>query len=201
MAAKSASRSSWLATVSSDVSQRVERQVQQGALLEAAGVDPIADARRPEAAVAQSGGQAGRVGRGGLDRRALHDHDDVLELAEVLRVSLVERGVPLVEREQMELGRLERQGMRRVADAERGKGDAHGDRQRRAGAAEAHHALQEPARQRQRYSAAARRAGMAVTAPTLLRKRPSRAPENSAWRDLSAVTRASYEAVRTILLN
>jgi len=48
-----------------------------GALFEAAGVDPIADARRPEAAVAQGAGQAGCVGRGGLDRRALHDHDEV----------------------------------------------------------------------------------------------------------------------------
>jgi len=39
----------------------------------------------------------------------LHHDDDVLELAEVLRVVFVERGVPLVEWEQVELGRLERQ--------------------------------------------------------------------------------------------
>jgi hypothetical protein len=52
-----------------------------------------------------------------------------------------------VEREQVELGRLDRQGMRRVADAERGKGEGHQDRERRAGAADLHDALQEPARQ------------------------------------------------------
>jgi len=128
------------------VPQCVERQVRECVGFDAAGVDLIADARRPEGAVAEDSGQAGRVGRGGLDLQALHNHDDVLELAEVLRVVLVERGVPLVERKQVELGRLERQGMRSVADAERGKGEGHEDRERRAGAAELHYALQEPAR-------------------------------------------------------
>ena len=87
--------------------QRVERQIEQGLALEAARVEPIADARRPEGALPEESGQSGRVGRGGLELRALHDDDDVLELAEVLGVVLVERGVPLVEREQVELGRLE----------------------------------------------------------------------------------------------
>src|SRR4029453_875383 len=104
--------------------------------LETACVDWIADARRPEGALAEDTSQAGRVGRRGLDLRAFHDDDDVLELAEVLRIVLVERGIPLVERQQMELGRLEREGMRRVAGPERGKGDRHGDRQRWGGAAE-----------------------------------------------------------------
>ena len=172
------------------VSQRVERQVQQCVGFEAAGVDAIADARRPEGAVAEESGQAGRVGRGGLDLRALHDHDDVLELAEVLRVVLVERGVPLVEREQVELGRLERQGMRRVADAERGKRR----RPRR------------PSAPGGRSKAARRAAGAgpSATAQSASDRRPdmghraSFPPEEPAagaakpiWRDLSLATRAS----------
>ena len=103
---------------------------------EAARIDPIADARCPEGTLAEDTRQAGRVGRRGLDLRAFYDHDDVLELAEVLGVVLVERGVPLVERQQVELGRLESEGMRRVAGAERGKGERHRDRQRWVGAAE-----------------------------------------------------------------
>ena len=102
---------------------------------ETARVDPIADARRLEGAVAKNTGQAGRVSRRGLDLRGFHDHDDVLELAEVLGVVLVERGVLLMERQQMELGRLEREGMCRVTGAERGTGERHGDRQRWVGAA------------------------------------------------------------------
>jgi hypothetical protein len=103
---------------------------------ETACIDSIADARRPEGPLAKDSGQAGRVGRRGLHLRAFHDHDDVLELAEVLGVVFVERGVALVERQKVELGRLERQGMRRVAGAEHGKGERHGDRQRWVGAAE-----------------------------------------------------------------
>ena len=159
------------------VAQRVERQVQQSARFETAGVDPIADARRRrEGAVTEGGGEAGRVGRGGRDRRALHDHDDVFELAEVLAIVLVERGVPLVGREQAELGRLERQGMRRVADAERGDSDPQTDRQRRAGAAEPHHALQEPAGQRWHSQHRSPRSGLTVTARPLVRTEPPRAP-------------------------
>ena len=103
VAAKSASSSSWPATVSRVVSQRVERQVQQRVRFETARVDPIADARRPEGALAKDAGQAGRVGRRRSRLRGSHDHDDVLELAEVLGVVLVERGVRLVEREQWNL--------------------------------------------------------------------------------------------------
>ena len=182
-----------------EVSQRLERQVHESVLVEAAGVDPIADARRGrQGAAAENAGQAGRVGRGGRDGRALHDDDDVLELAEVLAVLLVERGVPLVRGEQVELGRLERQGMRRVAKAERGEETARDDRQPRAGAAEPDHALQDSAREGQ-HTQSRSRSSMAVTARTGVPL--ARPPGRRLAFDLSRAIRASYDSLRMTLLN
>ena len=145
-----------------------------------------------ERAVAEHAGQARRVGRGERDGRALHDDDDVLQLAEVLAVALVERGIRLVGREQVELGRLEREGVPRVAAAERGEDDAQDDRQRGAGAADPHHALQESRRQRQRVRPRVTlRHG--ITALTCAPEGDADGAENSGWWDFIFVTRSAYE--------
>jgi hypothetical protein len=165
-----------------------------------ASSDRRRSAGRPESARAKDAGQAGRVRRGRLDGRAFHDHDDVLELAEVLGVFLVERGIPLVKREEMKLGRFERERMRRVAHAHggRGEGDRHGKRGARA--AEAHEGLQCSAghRQRSQIRSPLRRSDAQRTA---LPDGEAAGVENSSWCNFSFATSVSYDSSRMTLLN
>ncbi len=149
VAAKSASTSSWSGDRIEEVSQPFDGQVQERAPFEVSGVEPIADARGRERALAKDAGQARRVRRGERNGRALHDDDDVLQVAEVLAVALVQRGIGPMGRKQVELGRVQREGVPRIAAADRGEDDAQDDRQRGAGAADPHHALHESRRQRE----------------------------------------------------
>src|SRR5512145_508026 len=98
----------------------------------------------------------------------------------------------------MELGRLQPERMRRVADTERGQDDRRDNRQRRSGAGAPDDGLEHATGQRQwshrassvrRHLAAFPPAGGAADA------------ENSALFALSLATSSSNEAVRMILLN